>query len=455
MGESKASLWSRFKPWVLPTSSPVVRNARIAAGLYHYRLERGGQYVRFHLRVENSGQALLLVAAVEAVRLTQSGAIAAYGILEGWPESKILGDLESVGNGRQIILEVRNMIGELGSSSKRYPIFNLTDSSGGEAPLGLIAPFQADLVLGDWDATRLYLHALWNAGIPHVRFLVESDSTCGQQQIDVLCSAIQLAEDIGMIAGVRMTASHLLHVDTDRRKSVLDRIAEFGVDYVVVPWAISLESHQRLFGGDDYAAIRPLIQAADRWEVTTVLEAALTQQSAQVFESEMDTMHGLGVEYLEVFAVAQTPDSKTLNSNQNQMATAAFTAFEHQQLRQLAGWIEDLAEDRRIQIIWLPPVSKKGVLSDAMTADLIRRGPRAGADISLRVEADGRVFPPRGPRICVGIIHRTVWSEIWGHSSFLRYRKMVSKLDLCADCPMLTMCAAQCPADPQGWAIEE
>jgi len=448
-------MWNKLKPWVLPMPGPSDAATKIAAGMHHYRRERNGQYVRYHLRVEHSGQALLLVAAVEAVRLTQYGAIAAFGILEGKSEEWILQELGSIPNPQQVMVDVRRMLAELGLPSKRYPVFNLTDPLVDESPQGLIAPFQADLVLGDWDTVRLCLHALWNAGIPHVRLLVPEQSRLSHQLVEVLSSAIQLAEDIGMIAGVRLTASQLLQRGSESEKTVFDRIADLGVDYVVVPWAVSRELHGSLFGEDDVLRLDQVIREADRWEVTCVLEAALFRQSADVFEVELDRMLDLGVEHVEVFGLAQHPECAEAAESMDQTEEQLCTPFEHQQMRQLAGWIEDVADDRRIQIVWLPTVSTRGVLSSPKAVELLRKGPRAGADISIRVESDGQVIPPRGPRQTIGTIHRTAWNEIWSHPSFRRFRQLVNRNEHCAECSMMTMCAAHCPADPQGWAIEE
>jgi radical SAM protein with 4Fe4S-binding SPASM domain len=448
-------MWSKLKTWVLPSVLLSELSSKITPGLHHYRRERDGQFVRYHLRVENSGQSLLLVAAAEAVRLTSSGTIAAYGILEGRSDEAILADLTSIPNGAALISEVRQLIQVLGQPSKRYPVFNLTDATGEDQPLGLIAPFQADVVLGEWDTLQLCLHALWNAGIPHVRFLCYSPQPLSEQQTDILCSAIQLAEDIGMIAGARLTAGQLLHLDSSGSKTVLDRIADLGVDYVVVPWAVSRDLHRRLFGLEDQEQLEKVIRAADRWEVTCVLEAALTRQSADVFEMELDRMRSEGIEHVEVFALAQHPDFAADGQPAENAQEDFCRPFEHQHLRQIAGWIEDLADDRRIQIIWLPTVSLRGELNGELTARLLRLGPRAGADISIRVESDGKVIPPRGPRQSVGTIHRSPWNEIWSHPCFRRFRQLVSGNERCVECSMMTVCAAFCPADPQGWAIEE
>jgi radical SAM protein with 4Fe4S-binding SPASM domain len=445
-------MWKKIRPWVLPTTLP--SNLELQPGLYHYRRERDGEYVRYHLRVENSGQALLLVAAVEAVRLTRSGAIAAFGFLEGKAETEIIDDLGGLPEATTVIQQVRQMIAELGLPNKRYPIFNLSDPLVGENPEGLIAPFQADVVLGAWETLQRCLHAVWEAGIPHVRLIGLDDSPIGQERIDTLCSAVRLAEDIGMITGVRMRAGDLMQVDPKSGKPVMDRIAEEGLDYVVVPWGIERDWHARLFGDEDYGLLDQVVSRSDHWEIPTVLEAGLTQASAEKFEQGIDTWINRGIEHIEVFALARQIDPKPAAEVPAASEENWWRPFEARHLRQLASWIEDLADDRRVQIVWLPTLGCSNEFSEQAAVRLLRSGPRAGSDISIRIESDGSVLPPRGPHVRIGKIQSDAWDNLWNHPAFSRFREMVNRNEHCSECSMMAICAAHCPADPDGWAIE-
>jgi radical SAM protein with 4Fe4S-binding SPASM domain len=446
-------MWKKIKPWILPSVDSLHPSLR--PGLYHYRRERAGEHVRFHLRVENSGQALLLAAAVEAVKLTRSGAIVAYGLLEGKSEAAIIGDLDHLPQAEQIIDQVKQMLEDLGLPRKRYPIFNLTDPMVEENPQGLIAPFQADLVLGSLDSVKACLDSLWDAGIPHVR-LVDSDKLAlDSERVETLRLAVQYAEDIGMITGVRMRASSLMKASEDSDQCVLDQLAEEGLDYVVVPWGIRKEWHSYLFGQNDYDLLDCVIERSDFWEMPAVFEAGLLPSSVEALDSEVDRLLEKGIEHLEVFAVALKP-------NCDYRPSAPFIDQEHlskpfqaHQLRQLASLIEDIADDRRLQIVWLPPITSDADLTNERLIRFLQDGPRAGADISIRVEADGNVIPPRGRRSTVGMIQQDSWKKIWQHPSFSAFRDLVNRNEHCSECTMMAICAAHCPADPKGWAIED
>jgi len=70
------------------------------------------------------------------------------------------------------------------------------------------------------------------------------------------------------------------------------------------------------------------------------------------------------------------------------------------------------------------------------------------------VEADGSVYPARGPMTAAGNLLRDSWESIWENPVFLRYRKRVESPTRCDVCPGLEICAADCPGNPEGWATE-
>jgi radical SAM protein with 4Fe4S-binding SPASM domain len=411
--------------------------------------------MRYHLRVEHSGQALLLAGAAEVLRLTTTGAIAAYGILEGKADTAIVTDLASMPRAAEMIAEVRQKIDQLGRPSSHYPIFNLADPLVEEFPHGLIAPFQADVVLTDCDRLKQYLSALWQAGIPHVRFVNTESAMTTAELAGSLCSAVEFAEDLGMIAGLRLSSSALL---AESQPSLLDRVAGMGLDYVVVPWGVTEAQHRFVFRTAAEDCLVRLVERAAHWEITPVLEAGLVLENVELFEERLDGAIEHGVRHFEVYAIAQHPRfavSAAPVGGEQALPADTLTAFQADHLRQLAGWIEDLADDRCVQIVWLPTVSCPGQLQAEQVQGLLACGPRAGADISLRIDSDGQVIPPRGPGIRIGQIHRQSWESLWNHAAFRRFREMVDRVEHCPQCPLMTVCAAHCPADPAGWAMED
>jgi len=118
-------------------------------------------------------------------------------------------------------------------------------------------------------------------------------------------------------------------------------------------------------------------------------------------------------------------------------------------LPQVATLVTEAAEDCGCRFLWAPPV--RFDLRKTL-ADHKRAGPRAGAEVSIRVEADGTVYAPRGPRESCGNLLQQTWSTIWQHAAFTRYRESVEAPKRCEVCPGLEICAAGCVRDPAGWS---
>lgn len=421
--------WQKWlkKWWVLPRPAGVPLE-RLEPGLYHFQRERDGGYLRFHLRVQPGGEAVLIAGAAEAVRLPAPAALICQQLLSGAAPEELQQALK-LPQADKAVAHVSGMLNDLARPDRRYPIFNLIDPAV-EEPAALEAPFQANLVLGEPDAVREILNALWEGGIPHVRFVP------AEIDIDGLALAVERAEDIGMIAGLRLPASGSLQDEQ------LDRVAKLGLDYVVLPWGVTEELHRRLYGSEDYARLQPTIEKVHQWEMTAVLEAPLVEETIDDLEEQVEQLNGWQVRNVEVFAVAAEQKSED--------SSGEATPLGAEELRQAAAFVEDLADQRPLQMIWLPPVEAGG---DA--EDVCRRGPRAGGDVSIRVEATGEVIPPRGPRRVAGNLRRQAFREIRENDVWAAYRKRVESPTHCDECPGLAICAADCPARASGWATPE
>ena len=81
---------TRAKQWFIPRPSGPSARTSLTPGMYHFQQERDGQFLRFHLRVEPDGHALLLAGASEAARLPPPAASAVYARLAGKPLREFL-----------------------------------------------------------------------------------------------------------------------------------------------------------------------------------------------------------------------------------------------------------------------------------------------------------------------------------------------------------------------------
>lgn len=428
--------WQRWKHLILPMDQRPDSPERIEAGLYHFQLERDGQYLRLHLRVDRSGQSLLIANASEAVRFSWVGTIICLALLEGNHQRDIV-KLLKIPQGEQLVQSVRETLDQIGRPDQRFPIFNLADPSFESAAGGLLAPFQADVEMANESTLRKIVDRLWQAGIPHIRLFCQAPA-----DLESLSVVVEHAEDVGMITGVRCLASHLIASEQ------LPKLAQAGLDYVVVPAATRRDDHARWYGADDHENLAPLLAQCDELLIAAVAEVPLLAGSLEAIDDESSDLLPLGLRHFEVFALVD--ESDVADSNQ---AAAHRALVQPPALRQLAAWVEDLSNKHQAQIVWLPPRPISGAPADLESLSRwVRQGPRAGGDVTIRVRGDGSVIPPRGPAEACGNLLADPWDVIWNHRRFSHYRDELIQAEPCDQCTGMAICVSGCPADPTTWA---
>lgn len=408
----------------------------IPPGLYPFLKEADGAYTRLHLRVEPDGSGTLVANASAAVRLTPSGVVMVKALLEGRPAEEILRDVLALFRGvtperaREDLGQVQALMERLLSPEDRYPILNLQDVTLSLHQARLMAPFSADLPLA--DPTRIFplLARLWEAGIFHAVFLAPD-----HPNPEHLVRAVERAEDLGMIAGVRARASDLV---ADR---LLQELAQAGVDHLTIPIAsLGREIHDGFYGEGDHAAFERAVAVARANEVCPVAEVPLVESTVDALDPLLEWLEGLAIAEVSFFALA-APDEMP--------AAHRSDALPASMLPQVAALVEGAARDTRVRFFWQTPMRRDPLQP---LADQVREGPRCSGDVAIRVEIDGSVIPPRGPYQAAGNLLRDPWPQIWESQSFRLFRERVEAPSHCPDCPGLAICAAACPRDPADWA---
>jgi radical SAM protein with 4Fe4S-binding SPASM domain len=426
-------VFKQFLQRLSPPPADPLTLAGIAPGLYHYQREADGTYTRFHLRVDSSGSGLLLANATAAAWLAPSGVIIAKAVLEGADDDKIVEQLamsfcdvtfETV---EEDVRRVRKVIATLDSPGDNYPIVNLADPLFTPEAVRLDKPLSADIPLTDPQRIAPILDRMWELGIPHVTILAGK-----QPEPAVLVRAVERAEDLGLIAGVRGRGSVLA------QGSLIKDLAMAGVDHIDVLYlSASPEVHDSLAGAGDHAKATDALARIRENEVCPVAEMALVDSTSDTIEETIDELVKAGVGNMAFYAIstADAPESHP-----------ALTSGE---LIQAAELIEETADEYEVRHLWYPPVRFD---PDMTLADQVVRGPRCSGDHAVRIEPDGRVIPARGPYRSAGNVLEDSWETIRQSDAYRAYRKRVETDTHCEDCPGLAVCAADCPRDPAGWA---
>jgi len=291
---------------VQPRAADPLKRAGLRPGLYHYQRDSGeGTFTRFHLRVDPDGNGVLLANATAAARLRPAGVIVAKGLLDGQSPERIVGQLQHVFRAfsrRQAeadIERVGRLIAELDSPGDNYPILNLDDPAfAGDVP-PLEKPLAADLPLCAPERLETLARRLWDLGIPQARFLAGEVLDAA-----VAVRAVELAEDLGMIAGLRACAGAL-----DQGNLIAD-LAQAGVDHLDIRCFALVESvHDALAGAGEFGRLRRVIEAIHRCEVCPVAVMPLVRQTVDSIEESIEAAAQMRLGALALFAVATTePD---------------------------------------------------------------------------------------------------------------------------------------------------
>ena len=408
----------------------------VEPGLYHFMKEADGTFTRFHLRVDPDGRGMLLANATAAARLSPSGVIIAKGKLEGDEENEILNQLKRLfkGASNEVMLadleQVEELLSSLSAPGDNYPIINLEDADISPFEAELMAPFQADIQLAPPESLVPIFNQLWNASIPHVTIHVPENPIH-----EHLVRAVERAEDLGMIAGVRGRATDLSD------DGFLEQLAEAGLDHLNVLYASAEAAvHDALCGEGDHVRVLPFMMAIQENEVAPVAEVPLVGNAIDSIEETIEQLLSVGVYNVNFLAIA-APDDMPADQRDGALPASA--------MPQTADLVEEIASESAVRFIWQPPVLRDPAVS---LVEQVRLGPRCSADVSIRVEPDGSVIPARGPYRVAGNILHDDWQSIWSNEAFVHYRTRVERPTHCDDCPDLAICGADCPKKIAGWS---
>jgi radical SAM protein with 4Fe4S-binding SPASM domain len=424
----------RLLRWMLPQQRK--QPEPIPSGLYPYLHEADGAFTRFHLRVEPDGQGMLLANAAAAARLNPAGVLMAKGLLDGASPDDVLDDVLArfKGASRETVAadlqRVRDLLNCLASPDDNYPIINFNEIRVDVFESQLMAPLEASIPLAAPEKIVPLLDKLWDIGIPHVTFLLSEGADPAWA-----VRAVERAEDLGLIAGVRGRATDLA------QEGLLADLMQVGVDHVTAIYAAADPSiHDPLVGVDDLALIREFYAAVQAHEGCAVAEIPLVEATVDVLRPTLARLLDAGVHNYSFFAIV-APEG---------MGDAERAgALPAQAMPQIASWVEEIAHEADVRFIWQPPVQRDPRLT---LAEQVRQGPRCSGDAAVRIEVNGDVIPPRGPYHVAGNVLTDSWPYIWSNIAFVRYRERVSAPTRCPDCPGLVICEADCPREPAGWA---
>lgn len=405
-------------------------------GLYHFTRDANGTYTRFHLRIDPDGHGTLLVNATVGARLSPSGALIAMRLLMEKSQEEVKSSVKrrfrgiSEQNLLEDIAQVEGLISNLSRPGDNYPIINLEDTAISPYEAQLMAPMRADIPVTASEDMIPLLDRVWDVGIPNVTFVGLDGAPTHH-----LIRAVERAEDLGMIAGVRGRATDL------GSSSLVSDLAQAGIDYIAIYFASAEERiHDALLGDGDHRLIRKMFSEIQEKEVAQVAQIPLVVPTAERLFETLTSLERISIANVNFFAIA-SPEFSPVDLDDGGLHASA--------LPQLANLIEEWSSEANVRFVWQPPVLRDPAIGLELQ---VQMGPRCSDDLSVRIEPGGDVIPARGPYLSAGNILTEDWQSIWKDDVFKIYRDRIERPTRCEDCPGMAICAADCPREISGWS---
>lgn len=365
-----------------------------AAGVYQRMLENGSEQPdRLHLRIEPSGEGVLIVNASIVLHLNQTAAEHVYWWIQGKEPrdtAAILAARYRVSSSKALNDNeiLREQVLALSSTPDLDPVIFLDMDRTTPYDAELSAPYRLDCALtykideqGTYDPDararvdrelsvsewKQVLAKAWAAGIPHVTF------TGGEPTLyDGLIELIDHAETLGQITGlltngIRLTDPQYLHT-----------LVMTGLDHLLV--AVQVDDPRSTDG----------LKAALDTDIYTAAHLTITSANQKMVNEQIKMLKTLGVGAISLSAGDEEAADESVLSE--------------------AG---DFAAHVGLDLIWdLPaPYSRNNPI------DLELEGPSRGPGRAwLYVEPDGDVLPGQGINEILGNLLQDEWGQIWRHA---------------------------------------
>ena len=290
-----------------------------------------------------------------------SGVVIAKALLEGWPAAAVAAPLTDAFRGvtppqaTADVEQVRRIIAELDSPGDNYPILNLADPSFTPKATPLDGPLSADVPLAQPERLLPILDRLWELAIPHVTLIAGEHPDAA-----ALVRAVERAEDLGLIAGVRGRGTDLT------QGSLIHDLAQAGVDHVDVSTFRPSRGACGLAGSGDHAKAVEALAEVRRNEVCPVAEVPLLEATLGGIDATLGSLATAGVSNVCFWAIAAAPDG---GSHQSPQPLGGMLLADD--LVEAAGWSKNRPSSR---------VCDSVVSADAVSAG----GPVGGPGLAAR-----------------------------------------------------------------------
>ena len=431
-----------------------ISKPKIPMGRYTYRGEDKFAGMSLQLRVEQSGQGVMVINANTVLHLNHTGTAFAYYFMQGLAQKEVLTKIRRMYhvNGDTAKADYEKLvytISTLAQTEKIDPVTFLDIEKEEPFTYQYSAPLRMDLALtfrcqndcvhcyagGPHETTELTT-AQWKSIIDKLSeigvFILTF--TGGEPTLrEDLPELLLYAQNKGMVTGLISNGRKL------KDRVYVDVLEKSGLDFV----QITLESHKPqihdLMTSADGSWKETVegIQNAVQSQIYVSTNTTLSKHNANDFITTIDYIKGLGV---DAFGC-----NSLIYSGKAPSASEEFT-LDVEDLKMLLPKIRDKANAVGLKFLWYTPTQycqfdpvQLGLGVKTCTA----------AMINACVGPNGDVYPCQSYFESLGNILNEPWEKIWHHSLAEKLRNRENVEEKCKDCSQLQVCGGGCPLELQ------
>jgi radical SAM protein with 4Fe4S-binding SPASM domain len=432
----------------------VFRPPKIPRGRFTYRGKGEFAGLALQLRVEGSGEGVMVINAHTVLFLNETATAYAYFFMQGMPSKTVLERIRRIyrvnwETAKKDYEKLVYAVSTLAHTDRVCPISFLDVKTVEPFTQQLSAPLRMDLALTfrcQNDCVHCY------AGGPHKTDELSTEQwkrvldrlhevgvfivtfTGGEPTLrEDLPDLLKYAQNKGIVTGLVTNGRRL------KDKSYVEKLENSGLDFVQV----TLESHKAQVHDlmttskgswkETVSGIRNVVPT----HIYVTTNTTLSKYNASDFLKTMDFLKELGV--------AAFGCNSLIYSGKASAVSEEF-ALPEETLKEVLPEIRDKASQIGLKFLWYTPTQycrfnpvELGLGVKACTA----------ANINMCVGPNGDVYPCQSYFESLGNILKNEWSQIWNSSLAVRIRKREYVEPKCKDCPQLQVCGGGCPLELQ------
>jgi radical SAM protein with 4Fe4S-binding SPASM domain len=432
----------------------IVVKAKVPMGRYTYRGTDKFAGMSLQLRIEQSGQGVMVINANKVLHLNHTAAAFAYFFMQGLPQKEVLAKMRRMyrvkaDTAKADYEKLVYTISTLAQTEKIDPVTFLGIEKEEPFTYQYSAPLRMDLAL-TFGCQNDCVHCY--AGGPHETPELTTDQwksvidklseigvfiltfTGGEPTLrQDLPELLLYAQNKGMVTGLITNGRNL------KDKAYVDVLEKAGLDFVQV----TLESHKPTVHDlmtaasgswkETVAGIRNAVNS----QIYVTTNTTLSKHNAAGFLDTIDFIKGLGVNAFGCNSLIYSGRASSVSQE---------FALTIEDLDALLPEIRDKAQQLGLKFLWYTPTQycrfdpvQHGLGVKSCTAALI----------NMCVGPNGDVYPCQSYFESLGNILTDKWTSIWNHPTAQKIRSRAYAEPKCKDCPQLQVCGGGCPLELQ------